>query len=375
MWLTSSSVGRKFVMALTGIALVLFVTFHCLMNSVAILWPTAYNQICEFLGANWYALAASLGLAILCVIHIFYAVWLTLQNRAARGHNRYAISKRPAGVEWSSQNMLVLGIVIAAFLAVHLIQFWAKMQLVEICGEHGTVPPAAGTLFIQEAFGCIWTPVVYIIGFAALWFHMNHGFWSMFQTIGWDNTIWIPRLKKIGAWWTGIVIALFVAQAVVFTINSNKKFYTTDPDLRAQYAEMAAEPLSEVFGESIKYDGIVYEQVKNLATQVAMEPEMAVMSIASQAQLDPKMVAEKLLWLGNFVNYIEGVKAVDLTLLEQVAEKAGRQQGQQPAGMVPQMQAMPQDMPADMPEEAEAYEEAGEVEAVDAPADVDNANN
>ncbi len=58
MWLTSSSIGRKFVMAITGACLVLFVTFHCLMNSVALFWPAAYNVVCEFLGANWYALVA-----------------------------------------------------------------------------------------------------------------------------------------------------------------------------------------------------------------------------------------------------------------------------------------------------------------------------
>ncbi len=65
---------------------------------------------------------------------------LTVQNRKARGNVRYAISKTPKSVEWSSKNMFVLGIVILAFLVVHLIQFWAKMQLVEILGDHGTVP-------------------------------------------------------------------------------------------------------------------------------------------------------------------------------------------------------------------------------------------
>ena len=85
MWLTSSSIGRKFVMAITGICLVLFVTFHCLMNSVALLWPAAYNVICQFLGANWYALVASAGLAFLFIMHIIYALWLTIQNRRARG--------------------------------------------------------------------------------------------------------------------------------------------------------------------------------------------------------------------------------------------------------------------------------------------------
>lgn len=213
-------------MAITGVCLVLFVTFHVLMNSVALLWPAAYNMICEFLGANWYALVASMGLAVLFIIHIIYAVWLTLQNRRARGNDRYAIAGAAPGVEWSSKNMLVLGIVILAFLVVHLIQFWAKMQLAEIlhCDyvhEGVEVPPAAGTLFIQIAFSQVWTPIVYIIGFIALWFHMNHGFWSMFQTCGWDNDTWLPRLKKIACWWTTIVVALFIAEAVVFTVRAN----------------------------------------------------------------------------------------------------------------------------------------------------------
>ncbi|MBD5214083.1 MAG: succinate dehydrogenase/fumarate reductase cytochrome b subunit, partial [Bacteroidales bacterium] len=125
MWLTSSSLGRKLVMAITGACLVLFVTFHCLMNGVAIFWPAAYNDICAFLGANWYALIASAGLALLFIIHIIYAVWLTLQNRKARGTDRYAVVSKPKQVEWASQNMLILGIVILAFLIVHMIQFWA----------------------------------------------------------------------------------------------------------------------------------------------------------------------------------------------------------------------------------------------------------
>ena len=181
MWLTCSSIGRKFVMALTGVCLVLFVTFHCLMNGVALFWPSGYNAVCEFLGANWYALVASLGLAALFIIHIVYATWLTLQNRRARGADRYAIAGAAPGVEWSSKNMLVLGIVVLAFLVVHLIQFWAKMQLAEICGDEyvtaggETVPAAAGTWFLQIAFSQPWTLVVYLIGFVALWFHMTHG--------------------------------------------------------------------------------------------------------------------------------------------------------------------------------------------------------
>ncbi|MBO4965715.1 MAG: succinate dehydrogenase cytochrome b subunit [Muribaculaceae bacterium] len=248
MWLTSSSVGRKFIMALTGAFLVLFVTFHCLMNSVAILWPAAYNLVCEFLGANWYALAASAILAAFIIVHIIYASVLTIQNNKARGHEKYAITSRPKSVEWSSKNMYVLGIVILAFLIVHLIQFWAKMQLVEVLGCESQIPPVAGTLFIQEAFAQPWTPVVYIIGFIALWFHMNHGFWSMFQSVGWDNTTWIPRLKKISCWWVSIVILLFVAQAVIFTVRANEGYYLTNEELRAQYKDMIVPMIEEEMG-------------------------------------------------------------------------------------------------------------------------------
>ena len=248
MWLSSSSVGRKFIMAVTGAVLVLFVTFHCLMNAICICWPTAYNSICMFLGANWYALLASAALAAFIVIHIIYACMLTIQNRRARGNQAYAVSKRPATVEWSSNNMLVLGIVILAFLVVHLIQFWAKMQLQEIRGDETMIPATAGTLFIQEAFSLVWTPIVYIIGFVALWFHMNHGFWSMFQSVGWDSTVWIPRLKKIACWWTSIVILCFIAQAVVFTVKSHEGYYKVNPELRAQYKDMVAEVFERDYG-------------------------------------------------------------------------------------------------------------------------------
>ncbi len=246
MWLLRSSIGRKFVMALTGVCLVLFITFHVLMNAVALIWPAAYNSVCEFLGANWYALIASCGLAALFIIHIIYAVWLTIQNRAARGSDRYAINARQPQVEWSSKNMLVLGIVILAFLAVHMIQFWAKMQLQELRSHDLTVlpvlngapcPPAMGTLFIQMAFSEIWTPIVYIIGFVALWFHLNHGVWSMFQSTGINGRRWLGRLKKVALWWSSIVVVLFIAQAVVFTILSHKGYYTSNPKLQEQYAE------------------------------------------------------------------------------------------------------------------------------------------
>lgn len=238
-------------MSLTGAFLILFVTFHALMNGVAIFWPTAYNVVCEFLGANWYALVGSLVLAAGFIIHILYACWLTVQNRRARGHERYAVTSRPPQVEWSSKNMLVLGFVIVAFLVLHLIQFWAKMQFAEICefrGEEFTticgktieVSPAAGTLFLQAAFSQWWVLAAYIVAFIALWFHMTHGFWSMFQSCGWNGRTWLPRLKKCANWFTTIIIALFIAEAVVFFVQAQNGFYEKNPELNRQYVEMAA---------------------------------------------------------------------------------------------------------------------------------------
>lgn len=292
MWLTCSSVGRKFIMAITGACLVLFLTFHCVMNAVCILWPESYNTICEFLGANWYALIASVGLAVLFILHICYALWLTLQNRKARGNVRYAIEHRPASVEWSSKNMLVLGIVVLAFLVVHMIQFWSKMQLVEILGKHETLPPAAGTLFIQEAFSQVWTPIVYLIAFIALWFHLQHGFWSMFQSIGWDNTTWIPRLKKIGNAWVSIVIALFVAQAIVFTVQAHKGYYKTNPELREQYKAMLAPMYSESFGPDAAQAVSVapYEQISQQIRQMAenFNSEQAKIYNANNPKFEPQ---------------------------------------------------------------------------------------
>ena len=100
MWLTSSSIGRKVVMSVTGACLVLFLTFHMLMNLVYVYDVMVgtpadghyYDKVCEFLGTNWYALLGTAGLALLVVIHFIYAFILTFQNWKARGNDRYAVS-------------------------------------------------------------------------------------------------------------------------------------------------------------------------------------------------------------------------------------------------------------------------------------------
>ena len=213
MWLFKSSVGRKVVMSITGLFLILFLTFHALMNAVAVFSLDAYEAVCEFLGANWYALLGTAVLAAGFVIHIIYAFWLTLQNRSARGNDRYAVTARPKSVEWASQNMLVLGIIVLCFLVLHLYHFWVKMQLPEIMGE----TPDSGYIALKTTFEQAWVLPVYLIGFLAIWFHITHGFWSAFQSLGVNNDKWICRWKCIGWWWATIVMLLFAVEAIALT--------------------------------------------------------------------------------------------------------------------------------------------------------------
>ncbi len=220
-WLLKSSIGRKLVMSISGFALILFLTFHMSMNLVALFSGDAYNAVCQFLGANWYALVGTAGLAFLFFVHIVYAIILTYQNMKARGNNKYAIPNRPKGVEWSSQNMMVLGIIVILGMGLHLFNFWAKMQLPEVIGAHHLVPaeidgPADGARLIKYTFSNPIFVVLYVVWLTALWFHLNHGFWSALHTVGFNNDIWMKRLQTISTIYTTVIILGFLAVVVVY---------------------------------------------------------------------------------------------------------------------------------------------------------------
>ncbi len=203
-------------MSVTGMALVLFLTFHASMNVVALFSKDGYNMICEFLGANWYAVVATIGLAFLCLLHIVYAFILTLQNRKARGSNRYAVTEKPEKVEWTSQNMLVLGIIVLLGVLLHLYNFWYHMMFAEIMHWSVNPLPTDGFGYIVQTFSCPVYVVLYIIWLAAIWFHLTHGFWSAMQTFGWSGHIWFNRWKKIGMVYVTIVMLMFLVVVVGF---------------------------------------------------------------------------------------------------------------------------------------------------------------
>ncbi len=219
MWLINSSIGRKVVMSVTGVALVLFLTFHMSMNIVALFSGEAYNMICEFLGANWYAVVATMGLGALTVAHIVYAFILTAQNRRARGNERYAVTSRHEKVEWASQNMLVLGIIIALGLLLHLYNFWYNMMFAELTGMAVKIPPSHGFEYIQATFANPVYVVLYIIWLAALWFHLSHGFWSAMQTVGINGKVWFSRWKTIGVVYVTLLMLCFLVVVLAFAFH------------------------------------------------------------------------------------------------------------------------------------------------------------
>ena len=227
MWLIHSSIGKKVVMSISGIILLLFLLFHLSMNIAAVFSAEAYNSICALLGANWYAVAATVVLAGIIVLHFVYAILITLQNRKARGKDRYAVDKRPKGVSWASQNMFVIGLVVIGFMTLHFSQFWYKMMFVELLGHHevalsdGTVVnPQDGAAFIHYYFSHLWVVVAYLIWYTALWFHLTHGVWSAFQTIGWNNHIRLKRLQLISNIIATLIFLSFAFVTLFFYVKS-----------------------------------------------------------------------------------------------------------------------------------------------------------
>ena len=219
MWLFKSSIGRKVIMSLTGIALILFLTFHMSMNLVALFSGEAYNMVCEFLGANWYAVVATMGLAGLAMLHIVYAFILTAQNRRARGSERYAVVDKPKKVEWASQNMLVLGIIILLGLLLHLFNFWYNMMFAELMHMEMKFSPSDGFAYIKDTFANPVFVVLYVIWIVAIWLHLSHGFWSARHTLGVNGKVWFKRWQVIGLVYSTILMLGFLVVVLAFAFG------------------------------------------------------------------------------------------------------------------------------------------------------------
>ena len=201
----TSSIGKKFIMSVTGLFLIIFLLLHATINGLSLISGDAFRAGCDFMSF---------------IIHIIYAIYLSWTNYKARGNDRYKVANKSQADNWAAKNMLVLGIVVLGILAFHLTHFWADMQLQQFQGvAHEDL--ADPYQLLLDTFKCGWVTAIYIIWFVALWMHLTHGFWSAFHTLGWNNNIWISRLKVISYIVATIICLVFVAVAVVSCLKGN----------------------------------------------------------------------------------------------------------------------------------------------------------
>lgn len=237
MFIFNSSIGKKLVQAISGAFLIFFLLLHVTINFFSVIdsFTGKYGVVaadhelfsagdglfklgCDFMSTPIISIMVPV-LALGFVIHIAYGCWLTAKNVIARGGlKRYEVSSKAAADSWSAKNMFVLGILILGLLAFHLFHFWAKMQLPELfhIGTFENNP----YLLLSFTFSKWWVLTFYIIWFVALWFHLVHGFWSMFQTVGWNNGTWFKRLKVISTIVATLIVVLFISVAVNAAIQA-----------------------------------------------------------------------------------------------------------------------------------------------------------
>ena len=238
MALSTSSIGKKFIQSISGAFLILFLLLHATINFFSVIdtFTGKYGAVaiddklfsagaglfklgCDFMSTPFISIMVPI-LALGFLVHICYGIWLTVRNmKAVGGLKRYEVPSKAAADSWSAKNMVVLGIVILGFICFHLTHFWAKMQLPELFGI-GTYEDNPYVL-LNAVFGKWWIMVLYLVWFVAVWLHLVHGFWSMFQTVGWSGQTWMKRLKVIGVIVASIICLAFAAVAVNAFLQAN----------------------------------------------------------------------------------------------------------------------------------------------------------
>lgn len=213
----SSSIGKKLIMSISGIFLVLFLTLHMVLNFTSVFSAEAFQKVCDFMGSPVISIMVPV-LAFGFVIHIIYAFILTASNLKSRGGlKRYEVATKTQADSWASKNMIYLGAIVLLGLAIHLTHFWSKMQLAEFTGGEAADP----NMLLSNTFDSIGITILYLVWFVAIWLHLSHGFWSALQTIGWNNDKWLKRLKVIGIVYVTILMAGFAITAIVACCKAN----------------------------------------------------------------------------------------------------------------------------------------------------------
>lgn len=211
--LTSSTIGRKYAMALSAMFLLIFLVMHLAVNMLSVFGEAAYNNASQFMGYN--PLIQFLMQPVLMFATIFHFVMgfiLEAKNNRARPV-KYAVNNRAANSTWMSRNMLFSGAVILAFLALHMYDFWVH----EMNYKYVEGLPVKEDRFWEDLHHKFADPIrvgAYIISFVLLGLHLAHGFQSSFQSVGARHPKYTPMIKAFGNWYSVLIPLGFIFIAV-----------------------------------------------------------------------------------------------------------------------------------------------------------------
>jgi len=209
--LFTSSLGRKLLMALTGLFLITFLAVHLAGNLQLLKHDggEAFNVYARFMTTNPVIKTISYVNYALILIHIGIAIVLSRKNRVARGPERYAVSSSKSSI-WASRNMGILGTIILIFLVIHLKDFWAQMHwggIPQVTYNGKEVNDLYSLVGIWFQKG--WYVGLYVVCMIFLGFHLWHGFASLFQTLGLNHAKYNPLINFVGKAFAIVVPALF----------------------------------------------------------------------------------------------------------------------------------------------------------------------
>jgi len=210
----SSSIGKKFIMGITGLFLILFLIVHCFINALIFIndGGLTFNIGAHFMATNWLIRAGEVVLFIGLLAHIFQALRLTLQNQKARPV-KYAVNAGNANSKWYSRSMGLLGTLLLIFLVVHLKDFWVVSRFTGIptidANGHENLYDVMRIKF-QDPIRVL----VYVLAMCSLCYHLLHGFASAFQTMGWNHSKYNGIIKSVGVWYSVIISLLFAAMPI-----------------------------------------------------------------------------------------------------------------------------------------------------------------
>lgn len=216
--LFKSSIGKKFAMALSALFLLIFLLQHFTINLLSVISPELFNEASHFMGYNpiiQFVMQPVLGFAV--IFHFVMGFVLELQNKSARPV-KYAYTQGSANSSWASRNMIVSGLVILAFLGLHMYDFWVH----EINVKYINVIPDDPHRYwddLHSKFGDIWRVIVYCIAFVLLGMHLSHGFQSAFQSIGARHKRYTPFIFAFGKVYSIAIPAGFVLIALYHFIT------------------------------------------------------------------------------------------------------------------------------------------------------------